>query len=156
MKGNGFNSNKRQREDERVRRQRDKAARRAERRESGPRELEVVSAADMMRDLPSIEEAMRRIEQGPVEVRSASSIPSRLFVGGLSDEVTDQDLRDAFGQFGPVADVVVMRDRETRAPRGFGFVTMADRRDAPKAIDGMHGAVLHGRTLVVNVATERR
>jgi RNA recognition motif-containing protein len=152
----GFGSNKRQREDERARKQRDKAARRAEKREIGPRELEVVSAADMMRDLPSIEEAMRRIEAGPTEVRSASTIPARLFVGGLTDDTTEQDLRDAFGQFGPVADVIVMRDRESRAPRGFGFVTMGDRRDAPRAIDGMHGAILNGRSLVVNVATERR
>jgi RNA recognition motif-containing protein len=46
-----------------------------------------------------------------------------------------------------------MRDRDTRASRGFGFVTMADRRDAPRAIAAMHGSDSMGRTMVVNVAT---
>jgi RNA recognition motif-containing protein len=48
-----------------------------------------------------------------------------------------------------------MVDRDTRAPRGFGFVTMGDRRDAQKAIEALHGAEIKGRNIVVNVATER-
>ena len=58
--------------------------------------------------------------------------------------------------FGEVSDAVVIEDRDTGRSRGFGFVTMADRKDASKAIDAMDGSELDGRTIVVNVATERR
>jgi hypothetical protein len=148
-------SNKRQRDTDKARKKQDKAARRQEKRERGPREIPVVTAADVQRGLPSIEEAMRNIERRGQESRAASTIPARLFVGGLSDEVTEEDLRTAFGAIGQVADAVVMVDRETRSPRGFGFVTMADRKDAPRAISELDGTDLKGRALVVNVATER-
>lgn len=152
----GYNQGKRQREDELLRRRQDKERRRLERRESGPREVPIVENPLVNEESPSLEDIMRSLERGGGVDRSAAALPARLFVGGLSDEVTEADLRAAFGEFGPVADCVVMRDRDTRAPRGFGFVTMADRRDAPRAIAGLHGTELMGRHLVVNVATERR
>lgn len=152
----GYGQGKRQREDEKARKKRDKLMRRMEKRDTGPREIPVVSAADMHDASPSIEDIMRTLERGGGEDRSASSVPARLFVGGLSDEVTEDDLLQVFGQFGRIADCIVMRDRDSRMPRGFGFVTMADRRDAPRAIEGLDGTDLKGRTLVVNVATERR
>lgn len=127
-----------------------------EKRERGPGEIPVTTADQVQRGLPSIEEAMRNIENrargGGGE---AASIPARLFVSGLADDVTEHDLRATFGEFGPVADAVVMVDRGTKAPRGFGFVTMANRRDAPKAIETLNGFELKGRNLIVNVATER-
>ena len=86
----------------------------------------------------------------------ARSIPSRLFIGGLSWNTTADDLRAAFEKIGAVADAAVVTDRDTGKSRGFGFVTMADRRDASRAIDEMDGADLDGRNIVVNVATERR
>ena len=58
--------------------------------------------------------------------------------------------------FGKVSDAAVVTDRDTGKSRGFGFVTMADRKDAAKAIDEMNGAELDGRAIVVNMATERR
>lgn len=158
MAGGNYSPGKRQREMDQARKKQDKAARRADKRERGPGEVQVTTAADVQRGLPSIEDAMRAIEMrasGNAQY-SASSIPARLFVGGLSDEVTEADLRATFGQFGPIADAVVMVDRETRSPRGFGFVTMENRKDAPKAIEQLDGTDLKGRTLVVNVATERQ
>ncbi len=152
---NNFSPGKRARELEQARKKQDKANRRAARRDRAPGETEFVSAAEVQGNLPSIEEAMRQIENPGAVSRSASSIVARLFVGSLSDETTEADLREAFGQFGLVADAIVMVDRDTRAPRGFGFVTMADRRDAPKAIEALHGAEVKGRNIVVNVATER-
>lgn len=154
--GGGYHTaNKRQRENDRARKKEEKAQRRAERRASGPAEIEVVSASSLMDGAPSTEEAMRRIEARATEERSAGTIPARLFVGGLADEASDQDLRQAFAAIGPVTEAVIVRDRVTRAPRGFGFVTMSDRRDAPRAIEMLDGSELHGRRIAVKVATER-
>lgn len=155
---NQYAPNKRQREMEQARRQQEKLQRRMAKRHDRGGGDEVVSADDVQRGLPSIEEAMRRIEQGgaPGADRAASTIPARLFVGGLDFEVTDHDLRDLFGQFGPIADCIVMVDRATRQPRGFGFVTMANRKDAARVIEELHGYELKGRRLVVNIATDRR
>jgi RNA recognition motif-containing protein len=148
-------SNKRQRESDRARKKEEKAQRRSERRAAGPQELEVVSASAFLDGMPSSEEAMRAMEQRNSEPRSASTIPARLFVGGLSDDATDADLREMFGEIGAVAEAVVVVDRATRTPRGFGFVTMQDRRDAPKAIEALDGSELRGRRIAVKVATER-
>ncbi|HBQ14086.1 MAG TPA: RNA-binding protein [Myxococcales bacterium] len=82
-------------------------------------------------------------------------MPARLFVGGLSYDTTAQTLKSAFEEFGEVADAVVVTDRGTGNSRGFGFVTMANRRDAPKAIDGLTDSELDGRRIFVNTATER-
>ncbi|MFV8749486.1 RNA recognition motif domain-containing protein [Nannocystaceae bacterium ST9] len=146
---------KRQRETNQARRKQEKAQERLDKRARGPKELPVVSAADLCGNLPSIEDAMRAIENpGSVE-RVASSISVRLFVGSLGEGTTEADLRNAFGAFGPVSDAVIMVDRDTGSPRGFGFVTMTSRRDAPKAIEALNGSELKGHYIVVNVATER-
>jgi RNA recognition motif-containing protein len=150
-----YGGGKRQRETEQARKRQDKEQQRMARRERGPGRVEIVSASDIQGGMPSIEEAMRNIENRGQVSRAAASIPARLFVGGLADETTEHQLREAFGQFGPVADVVVMVDRDTRAPRGFGFVTMENRRDAPRVIEGLDGSQFNGRRLVVNVATDR-
>lgn len=151
-----FSPGKRAREMEQAKRRQEKEQKRAQRRDRPAGGTEFVTASEVQGNMPSIEEAMRRIENPGAVVRSASTIVARLFVGSLSDEATEADLREAFGKFGVVADAVVMVDRETRAARGFGFVTMADRRDAPKAIEALNGAEIKGRRIVVNVATERQ
>ncbi len=152
---NAYGPGKRQRENNQARKQQAKAEQRRERRNRSPRELPVVEASDLVGSLPSIEEAMHALENpGSVE-RLSPGIQVRLFVGGLSESTTEADLRAAFAAHGPVVDAVVMTHRATGAPRGFGFVTMANRKDAPKAIAALHGSDLGGQAIVVNVATER-
>lgn len=146
---------KRERQDEQRRKREDKERRRLAKRGAGPRDVPIVSAPQHSDAAPSVEEIVLRLERGGVADRSAAALPSRLFVGGLSEDVGEGELRHTFGQYGEVADCVVMRDRDTRASRGFGFVTMADRRDAGRAIAALHGHDMMGRSLVVNVATER-
>jgi RNA recognition motif-containing protein len=155
----GYGQGKRQREDELTRKRQDKERRRLEKRDSGPREVPIEegpAGPSAQGDSPSVEEIMRSLERGGGPDRSAAALPSRLFVAGLDDSVTENDLRTVFGEFGEVADCIVMRDRDSRASRGFGFVTMADRRDGARAITALHGKELKGRNLVVNVATDRR
>jgi len=152
---NNFSPGKRAREAEQTRKRQEKEQLRAQRRERGPARVEIVDASSMHGNLPSIESALAAIGNRNSESRAAAGIPVRLFVGGLSEETTEHDLRDVFGQFGVVADVIVMKDRVTHAPRGFGFVTMSNRRDAAKAVDALEGSQLKNRTLVVNVATDR-
>ena len=79
----------------------------------------------------------------------------KLFVGSLAWATDDAGLRAAFEKFGEVQEAVVINDRDTGRSRGFGFVTFADDSAAEKAIEGMSGAELDGRTLEVNEARER-
>ena len=81
---------------------------------------------------------------------------NKLFVGSLSWNTDDHGLRAAFEQFGDVTDAKVITDRDTGRSRGFGFVTFSDSGSAQKALQGMNGAELDGRTLNVDVAQERR
>jgi len=76
----------------------------------------------------------------------------KLYVGNLSFQTTEQDLRDLFGQHGTVTDAVVMMDRETGRPRGFGFITMSSSEEGQKAIDAINGQNHDGRDLTVNEA----
>ena len=151
-----YSLGKRQRESEKARKSQEKAARRMRRRAEGPSEPELVTREELVGDLPSVEEAMEAIENRAANPRAASAIPCRLFVGGVSWNTTEEDLRQAFSQFGPVADAAIVKDRDTGQSRGFAFVTMADRKDAGRAIDGLNGHELDGRRLVVNVATARQ
>jgi RNA recognition motif-containing protein len=78
---------------------------------------------------------------------------TNLYVGNLAFTTTQDDLREAFAQFGTVARVQVISDRETGRSRGFGFVEMDD--GAEEAIAKMNGASFQGRTLTVNEAKPR-
>jgi RNA recognition motif-containing protein len=80
---------------------------------------------------------------------------SKLFVGNLSFNTTENDLQDAFAAFGTVTEANLMMDRTTNRPRGFGFVTMSSAEEAQKAIDGLNGKELDGRALTVNIARPR-
>lgn len=80
---------------------------------------------------------------------------SKLFVGNLSFNTTENDLNDAFAAHGTVAEVNLMMDRSTGRSRGFAFVTMGTPEEAQKAIDAMNGKSLDGRALTVNIARPR-
>jgi cold-inducible RNA-binding protein len=80
---------------------------------------------------------------------------SKLFVGNLSFNTTENDLQDAFAAHGTVLETNLMMDRATGRPRGFGFVTMGSPEEAQKAIDAMNGKDFGGRALTVNVAKPR-
>src|SRR5215470_17040996 len=77
---------------------------------------------------------------------------TKLFVGNLSFNTTENDLQDAFAAHGVVTEANLMMDRATGRPRGFAFVTMGSPEEAQKAIDAMNGANLDGRNLTVNEA----
>lgn len=78
-----------------------------------------------------------------------------IYVGNLSWNSTDDDLRTAFEAFGEVSSAKVIMDRETGRSRGFGFVEMSDDNAARQAIEGMNGKDLQGRSLRVNEARPR-
>jgi RNA recognition motif-containing protein len=80
---------------------------------------------------------------------------TKLFVGNLSFNTTENDLNDAFAAFGTVTESNLMMDRATGRPRGFGFITMASAEEAQKAIDGLNGKDMDGRALTVNIARPR-
>ncbi|MEG0150814.1 MAG: RNA-binding protein [Comamonas sp.] len=77
---------------------------------------------------------------------------NKLYVGNLPYGVRDNDLEQAFGQFGAVTSARVMMERDTGRSKGFGFVEMASESEALAAIQGMNGQPLGGRSLVVNEA----
>jgi cold-inducible RNA-binding protein len=80
---------------------------------------------------------------------------TKLYVGNLSFDLTENDLQDAFAAHGTVTEANLMMDRTTGQPRGFGFVTMSSPEEAKKAIDALNGAMLGGRNLTVNEARPR-
>lgn len=80
---------------------------------------------------------------------------NKLFVGNLSFNTTETQLRDLFAAHGTVSEVNLMMDRETGRPRGFGFVTMKTAEEAQAAIQGLSGQSVDGRELTVNVARPR-
>jgi RNA recognition motif-containing protein len=77
----------------------------------------------------------------------------KLYVGNLSFNTTEDELRDLFGQHGQVASVSLVTDRETGQPRGFGFVEMESGAEA--AISALDGKQVGGRTIKVNEARPR-
>src|SRR6185503_3196323 len=79
----------------------------------------------------------------------------RLYVGNLSYNTTELELREAFGQAGTVTDAKVVMDRETGRPRGFAFVEMSSDQEAQNAIQQLNGRELDGRAINVNEAQER-
>lgn len=80
---------------------------------------------------------------------------TKLYVGNLSFNTTENDLQDAFAPFGTVASVDLIMDKMTGRSRGFAFVTMDSPEAAKAAIAAMHGADLDGRPLTVNEARPR-
>ena len=80
---------------------------------------------------------------------------TKLYVGNLSYDTTENDLQDAFAAFGTVVSAELIQDRSTGRSRGFGFVVMETREAAEAAIGALNGKQLHGRALTVNEARPR-
>jgi RNA recognition motif-containing protein len=78
-----------------------------------------------------------------------------IYVGNLAFALTEDDLRQAFENYGTVASVTIITDKFTGKPRGFAFVEMPDNSEAQAAIDGLNGQDLGGRALRVNEAKPR-
>jgi len=78
-----------------------------------------------------------------------------IYVGNLSLEATEEELRKAFEAFGQVASVNIIKDRYSGRSRGFGFVEMPARAEAQAAITGLNGKEMQGRTLSVSEARPR-
>ena len=79
----------------------------------------------------------------------------KIYVGNLSYEVTEEDLRQEFGAFGEITSVNMIMDRDSGRPKGFGFVEMATKSEAEAAITGLNGKTLKDRTIVANEARPR-
>lgn len=80
---------------------------------------------------------------------------NKLYVGNLAYSIRDEDLQQAFAQFGTVTSAKVMMDRDTGRSKGFGFVEMSTDAEAQAGINGMNGQALEGRAVVVNEARPR-
>lgn len=76
----------------------------------------------------------------------------KLYVGNMESATTSEDLKTAFAAYGPVADAIVVMDKATGLPRGFGFVEMSGDKDAHEAILGLNGSLLAGKTIIVSEA----
>ncbi len=79
----------------------------------------------------------------------------KLYVGNMSYETTEEDLRLACEAFGKVESVTIIKDKDSGEPKGFGFVEMSSKADGQAAIEGLNGKELKGRTLNVNEARPR-
>ena len=80
---------------------------------------------------------------------------TKLYVGNLSYDTTQNDLQDLFAEAGTVTDTALMEDKFTGRSRGFGFVTMSSAEEAQKAISLFNGKDVDGRALTVNEARPR-
>ena len=80
---------------------------------------------------------------------------NKLYVGNMSFNSTEDDIRDAFAAHGTVTSVNIVMDRETGRPRGFAFVEMGSDQEAQAAMQALDGQDLGGRNLKVNVAKPR-
>jgi RNA recognition motif-containing protein len=79
----------------------------------------------------------------------------KIYVGNLSYQMTDSDVRSLFEEHGTVESVQVIVDRETGRPKGFGFVEMSTDEEAQAAISALNGREVDGRALTVNEARPR-
>jgi RNA recognition motif-containing protein len=79
---------------------------------------------------------------------------TKLFVGNLSFDTTEDSLRTLFAQHGTVESVKLISDRDTGRPRGFGFIEMSNS-DASRAMQALNGQDFEGRSLKVNEAQDR-
>ncbi|MBN1854939.1 MAG: RNA-binding protein [Pirellulales bacterium] len=80
---------------------------------------------------------------------------TNIYVGNLSYDATEDDLREAFEEFGKVSSVAIIKDRETGRPRGFAFVEMPDGQEAKVAIEALNLKEIAGRAVTVNEARPR-
>jgi RNA recognition motif-containing protein len=79
----------------------------------------------------------------------------KIYVGNMSDDTTEEDLKHACEEFGTVESATIIKDKFSGEPKGFGFVEMSSKAEGQAAIDGLNGKELKGRTLKVNEAHSR-
>ena len=79
----------------------------------------------------------------------------KIYVGNLSYEVTEEELRQEFMAFGEVTSANIITDKFSGRPKGFGFVEMASKSEGEAAITGLNGKTIKERTIVVNEARPR-
>jgi RNA recognition motif-containing protein len=89
-------------------------------------------------------------------IERSTGMAKKLYVGNLSSDVTDEDLRTHFAALGNVASATVIRDKLTGMGKGFGFVEMETDEAAREAIGKLSGSSLRGKTIVVNEARPRK
>ncbi len=77
---------------------------------------------------------------------------AKLFIGSLSFNVNEDQLKDLFAAYGTVVSAAVIMDRDTNRSKGFAFVEMSTDQEAQASIDGLNGKEVDGRTIVVNIA----
>jgi len=80
----------------------------------------------------------------------------KLYVGNLSYKVTEDDLKDLFGEFGSVTEINLITDRATGRSRGFGFVEFSSGDEADKAINSLNGKMLQDRKITVSEARPQK
>jgi RNA recognition motif-containing protein len=78
-----------------------------------------------------------------------------MYIGNLAYDVTENDLRNAFSEFGEVSSAKIITDKFSGQSKGFGFVEMPDNSEADQAIKALNGKVLNGRSIKVNQAKPR-
>ena len=80
----------------------------------------------------------------------------KLYIGNLSFDMSDEDLNEAFSEFGEIVSATVVKDRVSGRSRGFGFVEFAEEESAQSAKEAMNGKELKGRSLKVDSAREQK
>lgn len=79
-----------------------------------------------------------------------------IFIGNLNYNLTEDDIRDIFEEYGELNSVKVISDKFTGRSKGFGFVEMSNDEEAKKAIEELNGAEVEGRSIVVNESIEKK
>ena len=79
-----------------------------------------------------------------------------MYIGNLAHDVTEDDLRNAFSEFGEVSSVKIITDKFSGRAKGFGFVEMPDNSEADQAIKALNGKAFNGRSIKVNQAEAKR
>ena len=79
----------------------------------------------------------------------------KIYVGNLSYDVSEEDLKETFESFGEIESVKIIKDNYSGRSKGFGFIEMPNNADAQSAINGLNYRDLKGRTLKVNMARPR-
>jgi RNA recognition motif-containing protein len=81
---------------------------------------------------------------------------NKIYIGNLDYSITEENLKEIFGEYGTVEEAKVIVDRETGRSKGFAFVTMETEEEANKIIEELNGAELEGRNIKVSEARERK
>jgi len=149
----GYSGGKREREANRDLRKREKEDRLRRNRELRARGVDPDTADIAAPEAPLPEVKLEDVVIGVAsQSRREDFGPVKLFVGGLSAEITSADLRVAFAKFGELVEATVINERGTSYSRGFGFVSYSTATAADTAIREMNGAQLDGRSIKVNRA----